>query len=319
VYFDEITDPYQVTLLLQLSLFFTATPKVLEEMRANDGRYTREFGIFALAKDGTVAAGHLLMRIPTETTTERLDVGGVNAVATRPDFARRGIMTSIMSETHQYFRDQNLELSFLTTSERLGAMTMYQHLGYVELDRSHVAFKDPGQPRTPTPSAATVRAFSEEDVQDVDRIYREVVTGSYGFIHRPENFLKARKYAAMEIKPKENLRIVLQGDRTTGYAYWDSNPRLSEAHEIIALNRESFHALLAEAERRNPEACVLLWCDGLTSLEIGWLKDAAYQGPLETYGRAVIKNLNRKTDGRKLRLLYGVETEKFRLGLWDET
>jgi len=58
VFFDEIDDPYKVTLLFQLSLSFPAMPEVLEELRANDDRYTPEFGIFAVTEDGDVAAGH---------------------------------------------------------------------------------------------------------------------------------------------------------------------------------------------------------------------------------------------------------------------
>lgn len=319
VYFDEIDDPHKVTLLFQLSLFFPAMPKVLEEMRTNDDRYTSEFGIFAVTKDGAVAAGHLLMRIPTETTSGRLDVGGVNAVATRPDFGRRGIMTSIMNTTHQYFREQSLEHSILTTSGRLGAMTMYEQLGYAELNRSHTAVKYPNQAHTPVSPEVAVRSFTEDDVANVDDVYKQAVKGSYGFIHRPSNFLRARKYAAGEMKPKENLRIAERGNKSSGYAYWDSNPRLSEAYEIMAVDGPSFHALLADAEQRNPDAGILVWCDGLTSLEIGWLKQAGYQVPIETYSRTVIKSLNSKTDSRKLKELYGVELGKFRLGLWDWT
>ena len=274
VYFDDIDDPHQVTLLFQLSLFFPAMPKVLEEMRTNDDRYTSEFGIFAVTKDGVVAAGNLLMRIPTETTNGRLDVGGVNAVATRPEFGRRGIMTSIMKATHQYFREQNLEHSFLTTSGRLGAMILYEQIGYGELIRTHVAVKYPNQPHTPAPSDLAVRSFTEDDVPNVDMVYKEAVKGSYGFIHRPNNFLKARNYATGEMKPKENLRIAEHDSKATAYAYWDSNPRLSEAYEINALDRASFHSLLADAEQRNPNAGIMIWCDGLTSLEVGWLKEA---------------------------------------------
>lgn len=319
VYFDEIDDPYKVTLLFQLSLFFPALPRILEEIRANDERYTPEFGIFAVTENGTVAAGHLLMRIVTTTTEGRLEVGGVNAVGTRPDFGRRGFMTAIMNTTHEYFREQGLEYSVLTTSKRLGAMMMYEQLGYVEIDHSDMAAKYANRQRISAPPEIVVRSFSEEDVAKVDNVYREAVKGSYGFIYRPSNFLKARKYAAGEMKPKENLRIAERGNLVTGYAYWDSTPRSSEALEIMAIEAPSFHALLADAEQRNPSAGVVVWCDGLTNLEIGWLKDADYLGPLEAYGRVLMKSLKGKTDSRKIRGMYGVDLGKFRLGVWDGT
>lgn len=287
LFFDEIDDLHKVTLLFQLSLFFPAMPRLLEEVRTNDDRYTPEFGIFAVTENGDVAAGHLLMEISTETTVGRLDVGGVNAVGTRPEFARRGAMTAVMNAAHEYFRERDLEHSVLTTSSRLGAMMLYERLDYAELARSNIAVKYPNQPRVPAQPEINIRPFSEEDIPPVERVFREAVTGSYRFVHRPKNFLRARKYSVgLEIKPKENLRIAQRGESVSGYAYWQSNPRLSEAHEIMALDRPSFHALLADAEQRNPQAGIFLWCDGLTTLEIGWIKEAGYQAPIESYGRA---------------------------------
>jgi hypothetical protein len=259
------------------------------------------------------------MRIPTATTEGRLEVGGVNAVGTRPDFGRRGFMTAIMNTTHEYFREQGLEYSVLTTSKRLGAMRLYEQLGYVEIDHSDMAVKYPNQHRTSVPPEIVVRPFSEDDVAKVDNLYREAVRGSYGFIYRPSNFFKARKYAAGEVKPKENLRIAERGNMVTGYAYWDSTPRSSEAYEIMAVNAPSFNALLADAEQRNPDAGVVVWCDGLTNLEIGWLKDAGYLGSLEAYGRVLMKSLKEETDSKKIRGMYGVDLGKFRLGLLDGT
>jgi GNAT superfamily N-acetyltransferase len=320
VYFDEIDDPLKVTLLFQLSLSFTATPKVLEELRANDDRYTPEFGIFALTERGEVAAGHLLMKISTETTVGRLDVGGVNAVGTHPSFARRGGMTAVMNASHKYFREHRLEHSVLTTSRTLGAIMLYERLGYVELTRSTLAMKYPNQPRMSAQSEINIRPYSDEDLSQIDRVFKEAVAGSYGFIHRPNNFLKARNHTiGLYINPKEKLRVARREGMVSGYAYWESNPHLSVAHEILALDRSSFHALLADAEQRNPERGMLVRCSGLTKLEIGWIKEAGYQGPIESYGRAIIKSLTGETDPERMKALYGVRLGKFRIGLWDNT
>ena len=320
VFFDEIDDPLRVTLLFQLSLSFTATPKVLEELRANDDRYTPEFGIFALTEKGDVAAGHLLMKISTETTIGRLDVGGVNAVGTHPMFARRGAMTAVINASHKYFNEHGLEHTALTTSRSLGAMVLYERLGYVELARSTVSMKYPNQPRMSAQSAINIRPYSDEDLSQVDRVFREAVAGSYGFVHRPSNFLKARNHTiGLYINPKEKLRVARKAGMVSGYAYWESNPDLSVAHEILALDRSSFHALLADAEQRNLEGLILVRCGGLTKLEIGWIKEAGYQGPMESYGRAIIKSLTGETDAERMKALYGVSLGKFRVGLWDNT
>jgi GNAT superfamily N-acetyltransferase len=320
VFFDEIDDPYKVALIFQLSLSWPVTPSLLQELRSSDERYTREFGIFAVTRDGTVASGLLLMRFPTQTIQGSLEVGGVNAVSTRPDFARRGLMTDVMNRTHEYFRERDLEYSVLTSSRRLGAMAMYQKLGYSEIDHSEVAVKCPNQPRTRSPEGVHVRPFSEADVDSVDNVYRRAVEGSTGFICRPKNFLKARMYSkGVEIKPAENMQVVEREESITGYAYWEPNQRVSESPEIMALDKASFHALLADAERRNPDVDVLVWCDGLADLEVGWLSEAGYQAPLEAYGTFLVKSLKGKTDSNRIRRMYGVDSGKFRIGLWDGT
>ncbi len=318
VFHDEIDDPYKITLMFHLSLFFPAMPNILQYVREHDDRYTPEFGIFAVMMDGTVAGGHLLMRIPTETTDGKLEIGGVNAVGTRPDHARRGIMTAIMNRTHEYFRERDLEYSLLTSSWRLGAMVMYGKMDYAEISSGWVAFKYPNLARTPMPSEAKVRAFTESDFDAVDGVFNEAVKGSYGLIYRPRHFLKARKFSSGEIK-WEDLRIVQRGERVTGYAHWETNPRTYDTKEIMALDKASFHALLADAEQRTPGVATVTLCEGLTDLEIGWLREAGYLAPLKMYSSTVVKSLRGKTNAEAIKRTYGVDVGKFRLGEWDST
>ncbi len=318
VFFDEVEDLYQITLMFQLSLIWPAMPKILQYMREHDDRYTPEFGIFAVTKDGIVAGGHLFMRITTETKVGKLEIGGVNAVGTRPDQARKGIMTSIMNRTHEYFREQGLEYSLLTSSWRLGAMVMYGRMDYLEINSGHLAAKYPNQPHTPSPPDLQVRAFTESDLDAVDAVYNEAVKESYGLIHRPKHFLKARKFSSGEIK-WEDLRIAQRVDRVTGYAHWDVNPRRSESLEIMALDEASMHALLSEAEGRNPAGAITILCEGLTDREIDWLKNAGYKAPIKMYSSTVAKSLREKTNVDAIRGMFGIDEGIFRLGEWDST
>ncbi len=318
VFFDEIEDPFQITLMFQLSLIWPAMPRILEYIRKHDDRYTPEFGIFAVTKDSTVAGGHLLMQIPTESKDGLLEIGGVNAVGMRPDYGRKGIMTAIMNRSHEYFRERGLEYSLLTSSWRLGAMIMYGRMDYAEISAGNLAAKYPNQPRTPMPPTMKVRAFTEDDFDAVDTVYNEAVKGSLGLIHRPKHFLKARKFSPGEIK-WEDLRIAQRGDKITGYAHWDVNPRRSESMEIIALDRESMQSLLAEAEQRNPTGAIMILCEGLVAEEIGWLKEAGYIAPVKLYSSTVMKSLKENTDAEALKRMYGVDEGKFRLGEWDST
>lgn len=141
VYYDELDDVFQITTLYYFSLGWPITPEILEELHRNYNRFTPEFGMFAVNHDGAVVGGVLLMEIPTETLDGKLNVGGLFAVATRPGYHRRGVMTNLITRIHEYFPEHQLDYSFLTTGLNLGAHSMYEKLGYEDLVIRQKAWK----------------------------------------------------------------------------------------------------------------------------------------------------------------------------------
>ena len=87
----------------------------------------------------------------------------------------------------------------------------------------------------------------------------------------------------------------------------------------MALDEATFHALLTDAECRNPDVAVLVWCDGLTDLEVGWTSKVGYQARHEAYGSFLVKSLREKTDSNRIGRIYGVDSGNLRVGLWDGT
>jgi len=319
VYYGELDDVFQITTLYYLSLGWPATPNVLEELIRNDDRFTPEFGMFAVDHDGTVMGGVLLMEIPTKTLNGKLIVGGLNAVATRPGYHRRGVMTVLITRIHEYFAQHQLDYSFLTSARSLGAHSMYKKLGYKDLVVGEKAWKMAREPPLRYDKKIVVASFQEENSSDVDKIFREATEGSYGFVYRSTNFLKARAGHFSEFAPKKKMRLAKRNDEISGYAYWESSPQVSACKEILALDKSSFVSLLADAENRFRNKFLVISCKGLSKREIDWLRSAGYHTGIQTYGTVVVNFLRGDTNLESIKSLFGVNKGLFRMGVWDST
>ncbi|NIO36318.1 GNAT family N-acetyltransferase [Candidatus Bathyarchaeota archaeon] len=319
VYYDELDDVFQITILYYLSLGWPATPKVLEELRRNDDRYMPEFGMFAVDQDGTVMASVLLMEIPTKTLNGKLNVGGLNAVATRPGYHRRGVMTTLITRIHEYFMQHQLDYSFLTTAQSLGAHSMYEKLGYKDLMIRERAWKMAREPPLRYDEKIVVTKFQEENGSEIDKIFREATEGSCGFVYRPTNFLKARFGHSSEFAPEKKMRLAKRRDEISGYAYWESSSRVSACEEILALDKSSFVSLLADAEKRFRNKLLVIHCGGLSKREVDWLQSAGFHTGIQTYGTVVVDFLRGDTNLESIKSLFGVSKGLFRMGTWDST
>ncbi len=319
VYFDELDDVSQLSSLYHLSLDWPVTPELLRMKRKKDDRYVPEFGLFAVANDDTVIGGVLLMQIPTRTVNGKLMVGGINAVATRPGYQRRGVMTALMARCHKYFEEHQRDYSFLTTSQSLGAHSMYQKLGYKDLSVREIAWKHVGKPSVSN-KKFLIRNFQETDKSDVTRVFREATKDSYGFVYRQADFLNARINGPfLKPSPMKNMRIVRRNEKVLGYAYWESSPQFSMCEEILASDRSSFTSLLADAENRFPNRALIIRCSGLIKREINWLQSANYNTRVQTYGTVMIKSIREQTNLESPKSLFGVDKGLFRMGTWDST
>lgn len=319
VWYDELDDLSQLTSLYHLSLNWSVTPELFEKKRQNDDRYVPEFGLFSATSDDMIVGAVFLMEILTRTLKGKLLVGGINAVATRPGYQRRGVMTALMTRCHEYFHERRLEYCFLTTSQTLGAYTMYKKLGYNDLAIREIAWKQAETPTLPDKTLA-VTDFQKEDNSEVARIFREATKGSYGFVYRPENFLEARIDGPFtKPEPTKNMRLAKLNDRVDGYIYWEPSPQLGICTEILALDKSSFLSLLANAKKTFLNKALVIHCQGLTKREKKWLQSAHYRTGIPTYGTVMIKSLRSQTALRSMRTLFGVDQDLFRMGVWDST
>lgn len=318
VFFDEIRDVSQIVMLYYLSLNWATNPEALKKMRRDDDRYPPEFGLYAVTPDGAVAGGVFLMKIPVETTKGKVMVGGISAVATRPGFQRMGIMTALVDRCHGYFVEYGLDYGFLTTAQTRVAHSFYEKMGYKDLKIDGIAWKLARKPPLPLDERIIATNYEEQNAAEVDEVFKNATENSYGFIYRPPNFLKAR-YDCGRIEPLKNMRLAKRNGKIVGYAYWDSSVQIHTCVEILALDKSSFMALLADAENRFLGEFLAVRCEGLVNDEIAWLRYAGYTVGVPSYGVTMVKSLGGRMSLGSMKQLFGVDEGLFRVGEWDST
>jgi predicted acetyltransferase len=176
----------------------------------------------------TLAVHSLTMSIPGG----ELAVGGVNNVAVRADYRRRGLMTSMMMAALRDTRERGEAVSALWPSEA----AIYGRFGYglasrharLSIDgRSGIAGSaSPGEIRLmPDASAA--------DTAQLDRIYRS------WYMARPGSIVRSAELWRQRLAPREDARwgttdvvclLHRDGEEVDGYALYTARPGWSPGH-----------------------------------------------------------------------------------------
>jgi len=124
-------DPLQVTYLTKLTLDFALTPELVRHKRHSDPRPFPCLAVYGVEDD--VVMGQVgIFRLPMMSIHGREDVGGIWAVSTHPEHARRGVASRLLDEAHSRMRESGLRFSTLGTDQFRQSHKLYARHGYVE-------------------------------------------------------------------------------------------------------------------------------------------------------------------------------------------
>lgn len=239
--FDELDDPYEFLTLMSQGFGWNAHPRRVATIRRADPRYRDPYGFCALAGDrlaGFVGAMDLPVR-----TLDRGDemAGGFFAIATRPEFTRRGIARRLILHTQRHFRARGYRFSFLYTSRSLVAFSLYEGLGYHDIPEDEPGpgrwvrifrTRKPGRRRPGKPTRAQLR--------QVYRLFDEAAAGWTGFARRPDDWLRTALKSG-RITPAD---LLIDPD---GYALTSSGWDTTYLFEIVARNPAAYRRLIERA------------------------------------------------------------------------
>jgi GNAT superfamily N-acetyltransferase len=171
-------DPLSVLHLTMLALGFPLTPEHAAHIRDTD---PRPFPCFTVnAVEGNMALGQVgVFRLPMISTKGREDVGGVWAVSTHPNHARRGIAAALLDEAHSRMRDAGLRFSTLGTSRSGVSHKLYQRHGYVDMNVWATAMTR--WERAYQPTQLRAQPPGPEGYDFVEKIFADLASDYLGF------------------------------------------------------------------------------------------------------------------------------------------
>jgi GNAT superfamily N-acetyltransferase len=216
----------------------------VRRVRSGDGRYLKEFALYAEER-GRVLAQVVPLRFQVRLTSGVEEVGGIAAVCSHPAVWGQGYARRLIEATHDLFRSLSLEISTLTTSRNIRGFGVYGKLGYVDLAPFHAAVRRVRRPRKP--KGYRLRTATKADVPRIHALYRQHTRNMLGWTERPVELLhwvlrENRDYLS-------KYRVLLGGGKAVGYLRTRPDDGIT-MEEVVVPEPRDFRAAVALMESR---------------------------------------------------------------------
>lgn len=183
--------------------------------------------------------------LPTRNAIGDVDhVGGIYGVGTLPHYGRKGICTTLIDRTHEYFREKDYRLSFLSTMSTLLAYGLYRKLGYADVTYFPSAYKTVQYHGTRACAPAHGKDAREElDLDTILRIYNEFSKNRTCLVVRDKEYFET-------LLKTEGIksRNCIVGEQ--GYVMFKRSSKGIQIKEIIAATMIELNKLVKEVESK---------------------------------------------------------------------
>jgi predicted acetyltransferase len=296
VSYDEADHDEVLSMNLQ-AFGWPLTEATAKKYLRHDERWMDILGVYAVERGNTI--GQVLpLKIRTRTSQGEEVVGGIAGVTVVPSKARRGIATSLMKATQDIFRENDIRISFLLTSESLVAYNLYIKLGYHDAVSFFAAQKFVKAARKTKMSK--LRKYRKKDWRITDGIYQRGTRGMLGFVVRQPAFLNMK----IDTTPlaTKNIRMI-EGGEGEGYVVLSPAEEYVTVREIVCPNEKSFNSIMATIEAESAGKYVLTYFQ-TPRRSIRRLEKRGYKLDRLTWGRVMIAPIARGLSRKKLHELY---------------
>lgn len=248
--FDELPARWEAQrALIHLAAFSgTWTRNQIETARRRLRNTAEYVGVFAADRTGLLGQVFVL-RIPYTFPTGPEVIGGIAAVATRPDRARTGVARTLLEEVHRLEREAGIRYCALWTNRSWIAHGLYERLGYRDLYSSPWALLRRGRVRAHCSRGLRVRSAHTADLDAVDRLHDRWAEGRLGFCRRPDGFGRTRALEG-SLDPATQLVVAEGKGELVGYAHLDRGSRRTICGELVATSPATQRALVEEVAQR---------------------------------------------------------------------
>lgn len=302
-------DPMWAFNLSLLALDFPFTPEHAAHIRRTDQRPFPCLAVYAVEDD--IVMGKVgVFRLPMITTEGREDLGGIWAVSTHPQHARRGVASRLMGEAHARMREAGLRFSTLGTSRYRVAYKLYQRHGYEDMQVLGTALA-----RWETALQSTRLRAERPDsggFDFVEKVFETVATDYLGFAWRYTPFARLRDNVSLE-----DIWILWEGDQPIGYALTHGDKTTLKISDLLL--RRGVDAVEAVAAVVSGVKTSYVQVRVSRPMDIASLRRAGYHVAHPDWGAFMLKPLHPEVSVEDARRLLGIGTDRFLISWLDMT
>jgi GNAT superfamily N-acetyltransferase len=305
--YDDV-DPLKAMYVSKLALDFALTPEIVSRIRHSDPRPFPCLALYAVEDD--VVIGQVgVYRLPMISTEGRQDVGGIWAVSTHPQYARRGVASSLLEEAHTRMSEAGLRFSTLGTNRYRVAHKLYHQHGYEETNVWATALARWDTAHQPT--RLRVQPSDPGGYEFIEQVFKDIASGYLGFSWRHTPFLRLRDVNLSDIW------ILLENNHPIGYAIAHADDTMLTISNLVLQQgidaAEACAAVAAEVKSAYVKVIISRPCE-MTSL-----RHAGYHVAHPTWDGFMIKPLDPKVTIEDAWRLYGIGTDRFLVSWLDVT
>lgn len=302
-------DPLSVLHLTMLALDFALTPEHAAHIRQTDPRPFPCFTVNAV-EDERVVGQVGVFRLPMISTEGREDVGGVWAVSTHPNYARRGMASALLDEAHTRMREAGLRFSTLGTDRSRVSHKLYQRHGYVDMNVWATTLAKWESAHQPTHLCA--QPLGSEGYDFVEKIFADLASEYLGFSWRHTPFARLRDKVNLE-----DIWILWESNAVVGYVFAHKEKSMLLINiQVLRTDINAADAIAAiVSELKVPYVQVSI----SRPSDIDSLRRAGWQVAHPDWGAFMVKPLLPDLSAEDARHLFGIGTDRFLISWLDTT
>ena len=310
-------DPLQVLHLNLLALDFPLTPERVAHIRQMDPRPFPCCTVNAVDKE--MVLGQVgVFRLPMISIAGREDVGGVWAVSIHPHDARHGIASALLKEAHARMRDAGLRFSTLGTSRSSSAYSLYQKLGYVDMNVWATALAlwevahQPTRLRAQPPNAARSESKGPEGFDFVENIFQTFAAEYLGFAWRHIPFIRLRDKVNVD-----EILIIWQNNESVGYVFARKDDLILRISiQLLRMDIDAVEVVAAVAARIKTSYVQVTMS---RPSDISSFQSAGWQVAHPNWGAFMVKPLLPALTADDACRLFGIGSDRFLISWLDTT
>ena len=302
-------DPLSVLHLTMLALDFPLTPEHAAHIRHTDPRPFPCFTVNAVEEDSVLGQVGVF-RLPMISMEGREDVGGVWAVSTHSNYARRGIASTLLDEAHSRMRDAGLRFSTLGTSRSGVSHRLYQRHGYIDMNVWATALTRCETAYQPTHLCA--RPLGSKGYDFVEKLFADLACDYLGFAWRHTPFGRLRDKVNLE-----DIWILWESNAVVGYVFARKEKLMLLINvQVLRTDINATEAIAAiVSELKAPYVQVSI----SRPSDIDSLRRAGWQVAHPDWSAFMVKPLLSDLTAEDARRLFGIGTDRFLISWLDTT